>query len=116
MALITDPDNLNQGTEITLSTSGKTIALAVAGNLSNDGVTGQALYSFLKEDKCHLTIWDEQYIDDFVFYSQGSSISNETKIKNSHCCQPWDPQWCRKLSIQTRSRGQCLKEKDASQM
>lgn len=50
MALITDPDDLNQGTEITLSTSAKTIALAVAGNLSNDGVTGQALYSFLKEE------------------------------------------------------------------
>ena len=50
MALITDPDDLNQGTEITISTAGKTIALAVAGNLSNDGVTGQALYSFLKEE------------------------------------------------------------------
>jgi hypothetical protein len=50
MALITDPDDLNQGTEITLSTSGKTLSLAVAGNLSNDGVTGQALYSFLKEE------------------------------------------------------------------
>jgi hypothetical protein len=50
MALITDPDNLNQGTEITISTSAKTIALAVAGNLSNDGVTMQALYSFLKEE------------------------------------------------------------------
>ena len=50
MALITDPDNLNQGTEITIDTSAKTIALAVAGNLSNDGVTGQALYSFLKEE------------------------------------------------------------------
>ena len=50
MALITDPDDLNQGTEITLSTSGKTITLATAGNLSDDGVTGQALYSFLKEE------------------------------------------------------------------
>jgi len=50
MALITDPDNLNQGIEITIDTSAKTIALAVAGNLSNDGVTGQALYSFLKEE------------------------------------------------------------------
>ena len=50
MALITDPDNLNQGTEITISTSAKTIALTVAGNLSNDGVTGQAFYSFLKEE------------------------------------------------------------------
>jgi len=50
MALITDPDDLNQGTEITIDTSGQTVALAVAGNLSNDGVTGQALYSFLKEE------------------------------------------------------------------
>lgn len=50
MALITDPDNLNQATEITINTVAKTIALTVAGNLSNDGVTGQALYSFLKEE------------------------------------------------------------------
>ena len=50
MALITEPDDLNQGTEITIDTSGQTITLAVAGNLSNDGVTGQALYSFLKEE------------------------------------------------------------------
>ena len=50
MALITDPDDLNQGTEITISTGAKTIALTVAGNLSNDGVTGQAFYSFLKEE------------------------------------------------------------------
>lgn len=50
MALITDPDDLNQSTEVTINTSAKTIALSVAGNLSNDGVTGQALYSFLKEE------------------------------------------------------------------
>jgi len=50
MALITDPDDLNQGTEITIDTSAKTIALTVAGNISNDGVSGQALYSFLKEE------------------------------------------------------------------
>lgn len=50
MALITDPDDLNQGTEITFDTSAKTIALAVAGNLSNDGVTLQAVYSFCKEE------------------------------------------------------------------
>ena len=50
MAIITDPDNLNQGTEITIDTSAKTIQLNVAGNLSNDGVTGQAFYSFLKEE------------------------------------------------------------------
>jgi hypothetical protein len=50
MPLITDPDNLNQGTELTLDTSALTIALTVTGNLSTDGVTGQALYSFLKEE------------------------------------------------------------------
>lgn len=50
MALITDPDDLNQGTEVTIATGALTISLAVAGNLSNDGVTGQALYSFLKEE------------------------------------------------------------------
>ena len=50
MALITDPDLLNQGTEVTISTGAKTVALAVAGNLSTDGVTGKALYSFLKEE------------------------------------------------------------------
>lgn len=50
MALITDPDDLNQNTEITIDTSAKTIELTVAGNLSNDGVTGQAFYSFLKEE------------------------------------------------------------------
>jgi len=50
MALITDPDLLNQSTEVNIDTSALTITLSVAGNLSNDGVTGQALYSFLKEE------------------------------------------------------------------
>jgi hypothetical protein len=50
MALITDPDDLNQGTEVTIDTSAKTLELSVAGNLSNDGVDGQAFYSFLKEE------------------------------------------------------------------
>lgn len=50
MAIITDPDNLTQGTEVTISTAGKTIGLAVTGNLSTDGVTLKALYSFLKEE------------------------------------------------------------------
>lgn len=50
MALITDPDSLNQSTEVVINTGAKTIQLLVAGNLSNDGVTGQALYSFLKEE------------------------------------------------------------------
>ena len=50
MALITDPDNLNQGTEITLSTAALTFDLSVTGNMSDDGATGQALYSFFKEE------------------------------------------------------------------
>lgn len=50
MALITDPDDLNQGTEVTINTSTRKITLTVAGNLSNDGVTLQALYSFFKEE------------------------------------------------------------------
>jgi hypothetical protein len=50
MALITDPDNLNQGVEVDFNTSLKTITLNQAGNLSTDGVTLQALYSFCKEE------------------------------------------------------------------
>ena len=50
MALITDPDNLNQGTEVDFDTTLKTITLNIAGNLSNDGVTLKALYSFCKEE------------------------------------------------------------------
>lgn len=56
MAKIVDPDQLNQATEVVISTAGKTIQLLVAGNLSNSptgatsGVTLQAVYSFLKEE------------------------------------------------------------------
>lgn len=50
MALIIDPDNLNQATEVIIDTAGLTVDLAIAGNLSEDGVTLQALYSFLKEE------------------------------------------------------------------
>jgi len=50
MALIVDPDDLTQGVEITITPGTTEIQLNVAGNLSNDGVTGQALYSFLKEE------------------------------------------------------------------
>ena len=50
MALITDPDQLNQGTEVTFDTAALTIALNLAGNLSEDGVAGQCLYSFSKEE------------------------------------------------------------------
>lgn len=48
---ITDPDDLNQGTEVTISTAARTIALnSGSGNLDDNGVTMQALYSFLKEE------------------------------------------------------------------
>ena len=50
MASITDPDDLNQGTEIVLDRAALTFALVVGGNLTDEGVTGQALYSFLKEE------------------------------------------------------------------
>ena len=50
MALITDPDQLNQGTEVTFDTSALSIALSLAGNMTEDGVTGQCLYSFSKEE------------------------------------------------------------------
>lgn len=50
MALITDPDSLNQGTEVTINTGAKTITLNIAGTLSTDGVTLKCLYSFLKEE------------------------------------------------------------------
>lgn len=49
MPLITDPDDLTSGTEVTINTTARTITLNLAGNLSADGVTLQALYSFLKE-------------------------------------------------------------------
>lgn len=51
MALIIDPDDLNQGVEVTIDTANRTIGLNVAGNLSADGVTIKALYSFLKEEQ-----------------------------------------------------------------
>ena len=50
MAKITDPDNLNQNTEVIFLTGSRRIQLLPSGNLSTDGVTGQALYSFCKEE------------------------------------------------------------------
>jgi hypothetical protein len=49
MALIVDPDSLNDGTEIVISTANKTVRLVATGNLSNDGVTIKCVYSKLKE-------------------------------------------------------------------
>ena len=45
MAKITTYTDLNDGTEFTIDLTGSTLALAVAGNLSNDGVTGQSVFS-----------------------------------------------------------------------
>jgi hypothetical protein len=45
MAKITSYTDLNDGTEFTIDLGASTLALAVAGNLSNDGVTGQAVFS-----------------------------------------------------------------------
>jgi len=45
-----DPDSLNQGVEATFDTSAKTITLAIAGNLSSDGVALQCIYSWTKEE------------------------------------------------------------------
>lgn len=56
MAFIVDPDDLLDGTELVISTAAKTIQLVALGNLADvgntaadNGVTGQALYSKLKE-------------------------------------------------------------------
>jgi hypothetical protein len=55
MAKIVDPDQLNLGTEVVVTTGTKTIQLLVAGNLDDtspgqeSGVTLQAVYSFLKD-------------------------------------------------------------------
>lgn len=57
MAFVTDPDNLAQGTEVVIDTGARTIQLVAAGALADvgtkatdNGVTLQALYSFLKEE------------------------------------------------------------------
>jgi len=62
--LITDPDSLNQGTEVVIDTAAKTIQLLTAGNLSTDGVVLQALYSFLKEE------WQDNALLRFEFPMQ----------------------------------------------
>ena len=55
MALITDPDDLidsaadDDSTEVYINTSTQRIKLVKVGDLSDDGVTLKALYSFLKE-------------------------------------------------------------------
>lgn len=62
MAKITDPDDLNVGTEITINTSGKTFTLVETGNLvAKDGVTLQAVYSkFIK-------LWESSSYNKYPF-------------------------------------------------
>ena len=50
MPLITDPDQLNQATEVVYDTGALTFQFLEAGNLDADGVTPQAGYSFTKEE------------------------------------------------------------------
>lgn len=49
MAKITDPDFLRQDIEVRIRPTGLFISLHETGNLTTDGVTLQAVYSFLKE-------------------------------------------------------------------
>ncbi len=61
MTKIIDPDDLRVGTELSVNTSTKKIGLAVAGNLSTDGVSLNCLVSKIKE------LWaasGSTYIDD----------------------------------------------------
>ena len=62
MAKLTDPDQLNVGTELTIDTTAKTFTLNQAGNLVyKDGVTLQALYSkFIK-------LWETSAYNKFTF-------------------------------------------------
>lgn len=61
MAIVTDPDSLNQGTEVIFDTTAKTIEVVGSttngssniddtGTTANNGVTLQCLYSFCKEE------------------------------------------------------------------
>ena len=49
MTLLYDPDSLNDGVEITVTTATKKVRLQKTGNLSDDGVTLKCVYSKLKE-------------------------------------------------------------------
>lgn len=95
MAVITDPDQLTQGVEITINTTTLELELAIAGNLSEDGVTGQVVYSFLKEEwinqvnNVHLFTFPMLAItsEQFEVGNNGSVFSNWT----------WDSDATRKL-------------------
>ncbi|MGD2072037.1 MAG: hypothetical protein PVG65_00905 [Candidatus Thorarchaeota archaeon] len=87
MAKIVDPDNLNQGTEVIFDTTAKTILLQKQGNLTDDGVSLKALYSFVKEEWRYdstlikfpfpmIPITDEQFelYNDWDFYDSTSEL------------------------------------------
>ena len=61
MGLISDPDDLRVATELVISTSGKTIQLLVAGNLSTLGVTLKCVYSKMKD------LWDDAAYNKYDF-------------------------------------------------
>ena len=84
MAIITDPDQMLQGVEVTVNKAALLFTMNLSGNLSEDGFTGQAFYSFLKEEYLNevndihkypfpmLAITDEQ----FEMGNNGSTFSD----------------------------------------
>ena len=50
MAIINDPDQITAGSEVAFTVATQIITLTEVGNLSADGITGQALYSYSKEE------------------------------------------------------------------
>jgi hypothetical protein len=96
MAKITDPDSLNDSpvnsgtTEVYINTTTKTIRLNEVGNLSSDGVTIKALYSFLKEEwrsdphTKNLAAFDfpmNPITDEFFEYVNGWTLLNSNAIR-----------------------------------
>jgi len=85
MAKITDPDFITQGVEATFILNLRHVRLSKVGNLSDDGVRQQALFSFAKEEflvdallKPHpfpwIPIFDEQFemVEDWTYEDQNS--------------------------------------------
>lgn len=86
MAKITSKSGLNVGTELTISTSGKTIGLNVAGNLvAKDGVTMKALYSKLVE------LWNTSTYNDYDFpmYAKDNLAGEYTMGYNGTSYNGW---------------------------
>lgn len=86
MAKITSRSSLNVGTELTISTAGKTIGLNVAGNLvAKDGVTMQALYSKLVD------LWNTSTYNDYDFpmYAKDTLAGEYTLGYNGNSYNGW---------------------------